>query len=142
MKVDTKSSELEKAIRIVAEVQRRLDWGTGRQARQTFAANDGVWFLGVDLYVGRSTNSKSLKEALLPPRGYLGWFGYEGKEQLTGAPSVWLSCSTAKHQMKVVSKLKEGRYYHVVAMTKSHCNNNDSDWFCSVFETLGLKLRV
>lgn len=154
MNTNTSLKGLGEAIRTLDEVERRLDWHGGRHQKRGFAVEEGKWFLGVDLYSNKSFNSKRLAELVRPPRRWVAWFGYEGPESVVPTLSVWLYPKSANCQKNVAHRLsgrtqkwkidecpKEGSYYAVAVTANTRETKCHLNWFCSVFEALGLKLK-
>jgi hypothetical protein len=157
MKVDTKRSEIGNAVRTLAEVQRLLEWPSGRGSSANFYQEDTSWFLGVELmHAAKSANSTTLKKIINQPARAQAWMGYEGEEGegLTKL-AVYFYCGNAPDQRKLYSLLRqklklpgcriksedpEGKYYNVTAKSSLNPLTNDVAWFRRVFEALGLKL--
>jgi len=150
MKVNTKQTDIGKAVAILEEVQRRLDWLKGRTAVRGFQLDEGLWSVGTDLIDQENANAIKLKEFLQPPDRYLAWFGYQGKAGSAAELAIWLYCGSDEIQQKTElclrtkgfspeTRPREGNYFNVVVKATTHSKNNDCDWFCSIFQSLGLK---
>ncbi len=160
MKVNTNRSEIGNAIRTLAEVQRRIEWPSGRGSSATFSQEDSRWFLGLDLIQApTSANSNSLKKFIKPPTRYQLWIGYEGEEGEGRTKLAFhIHSGNAPDQEKVAKRLREKlkgklrdfrikaeerdkNWFVVTVKTDSNSLESDAGWFCSVCEALGLKLR-
>lgn len=154
MKIDTNLNEFAKAATILPEVLRRLDWPSGRYQKPGFGFDRGEWYLGVELLASEKEPARALKSLVKPPSTYLAWFGYLGEGPGTPKLGVWLYCGSSAVRRAIVLRLRrrlkgcefddarpaEWKHFHLVVHSQAHDFNNDCDWFCSIFEALGLKL--
>ena len=159
MKVNTSRSDIGNAVRTLAEVQRRLEWPGGRGSSESFYQRGTLWSMGVDLNrTSKSKNSRLVGKLFKSPAHGQIWFGYEGEEgHRRTILAFYAYCDKAATQQQVAKKLREKlrgqlktfrikeeqpekNYYSVTVRTHSNALHNDVDWFCSVFEALGLKL--
>lgn len=162
MKVNTNKSEIGNAVRTLADVQRQLNWPSGRASSTSFYQDETRWFLGLDLMQApKSTNSNSLKKFIKPPARFQLWIGYEGEEGDGRTKlALYIYCRNAPDQEKLVKRLRgnlkgtgklrdfrikaeerEKNYFSVTVKTDSNSLESDVDWFCSVCKALGLELR-
>jgi hypothetical protein len=153
MKVDIRDKELAKATSILREVERRLDWPQSRTKRE-FGFEEGYWFLGVELQP--SEPGKSLQDLVQPPWNYVAWFGYDGEEGAAPSLGVWFYCGSRERRAQIASKLRhklkgcsiddtappEDKQFNLIVRARRHTFNNDSEWFCNVFRSLGVQVLV
>jgi hypothetical protein len=152
MKVNTQRKDMGKAVAILSEVQRRLDWPQGRGSFRSFQLEEGIWSFGTELNAHKGINAGVLKALLQPPDDYLAWFGYQGGERGPSELAVWLYCRSEEIQQRIALRLnkkkfsaeklaRDGKYFNVVVKAATHSKNNDCEWFCGVFEVLGVKQK-
>jgi hypothetical protein len=160
MKVNTSRQDIGNVIRTLAEVQRQLDWPSGRGSSATFYHDETRWFLGVDLMQApKSANSNSLKKFVKPPARWQLWIGYEGEEG-DGRTKLafYIYCGNTPDQEKIAKRLREKlkgklrdfriktedrdkNYFNVTVKADSNSLESDVRWFCLVCKALDLKLR-
>jgi hypothetical protein len=152
MKVDTRQREFAKASSILREVERRLAWPRGRSKRD-FGFEKGDWYLGVGLFTSDKEPAKSLKSRVRPLWTYMAWFGYHGEEGGPPSLGVELFCGSGESRNKIATQLRaklrgcsidatappEYNEFHLIVDVRRHRMNNDCEWFCSVFRTLGVQ---
>ena len=154
MKVNTTSLEIGKAVTILHDVQSRLDWpDNARAGLPSFDVKDG-WWMGRHLFRAETSNPARLNNLLQPPARYVAFFGYQGGVGGTAELVVELYCGSKEAQQSSVARLRkvfargaveecppDKNWFNVIVKARTHSLNNDSDWFCSVFKQLGLRVR-
>lgn len=157
MKVNTKSNELAKAACILRETLRCLSWQSGRHCLSQFYQNVPDWYLGIELKTSNTANGRMLKRMLRPPKSYVAFFGYQSLDEGPTELSVWFYCGSNKRRQQIARLLRkkfkkfqgyrviedqnEGRWYYLIVSTKRHGFRNDREWFCHIFQALGVEIR-
>jgi hypothetical protein len=148
-----------KAVRTIAEVQRRVDWPGGRGCEAKFYQLETAWYLGLDLKnVPNAAKSAALVALTNPPEHWLVWIGYQGEDHERAQLALWIYCGDLNAQSNVARRLRrklkhslkdfhidepdrDKKYFSVIVTPRTHRQPSDVEWFCSVLKALGLTLK-
>ena len=147
MKMSTRQTELSKGCAILREARRRLNWPASR-GKHLFESGEGAWCIGTYLPFAKVPQVQKLSKRLAKRRGNLAWFGYEGDDGGPPQLAVYFYCGTRSKAENLCHTFTRRRIGEVEPLVKEpvlrvgakrHGLKNDCDWFCAVFNAVGIR---
>ena len=154
MKIESDLTNAVNAFAILQSVSEKMGFLGKSCSIDGFTDQNGIaWFgMGVNKLPaerGNSPNQRSLQDKVQTPDkyNYLGWYGYRSNNGIVGLCAYFYCSEATSEQIKkeltnksFLVKIDEpdGEIYSVIATAPSY-RSTDQDWFCSVFEAVGLK---